>query len=90
MLKISESRHSNGEMLLKLEGKIIGPWVIELEKECAKYMNNADSEIFMDFSDVTYICDDGLAFLVKNKKKINIINAQPYIGLCLKRNGLIK
>ncbi len=88
MLRISEISNSNKEVILKLEGKVVGLWVAELEKECAKYMNQTDSVLVLDLADVSYISSEGITLLNRNKNRIKIVNAQPYLELCLKNRGL--
>ena len=89
MLKINEITKSNDEINLIIEGKIIADWVRELEKQCLIYIEQGNSDVVLDFTGVTYIDEQGLAMLRKHKRKIRIINAQPYIGFCLKNRGLI-
>ena len=89
MLKINEITKSNDEVNLIIEGKIIADWVKELEKQCLIYIEQGNSDVVLDFTGVTYIDEEGLAMLRKYKRKIRIINAQPYIGLCLKNRGLV-
>lgn len=87
MLRISETKNSNGELYLKLEGKIIGPWVLVLEKQCAKYIDITDSKLMLDLADVSYISKEGIALLNRIKSRIKIVNSQPYVGLCLKNEN---
>jgi len=89
MLKINEITKSNDEVNLIIEGKIIADWVRELEKQCLIYTEQGNSDVVLDFTGVTYIDEEGLAMLRKYKRKIRIINSQPYIGLCLKKRGLV-
>jgi len=88
MLRISEISNSNNIVILKLEGKIVDLWVAELEKQCSKYINQTDSNLVLDFADVSYISKEVITLLSRIKNKIKIINAQPYIELCLKNSGL--
>lgn len=88
MLRISEMSNSNNIVILKLEGKIVDLWVAELEKQCSKYINQTDSNLVLDFTDVSYINKEGITLLNSIKDKIKIINTQPYIELCLKNRGL--
>ena len=88
MLRISEMSNSNNIVILKLEGKIVDLWVAELEKQCTQYLNKTDLKLVLDFADVSYINKEGITLLNSIKDKIKIINAQPYIELCLKNSGL--
>jgi len=74
MLRISEMSNSNNIVILKLEGKIVDLWVAELEKQCSKYINQTDSNLVLDFADVSYISKEVITLLSRVKNKINIIN----------------
>ena len=50
MLKISEPV-TNHAVTLKLEGRLIGPWVAELKKTCEQHLATKQS-INLDFADV--------------------------------------
>jgi len=89
MLHITEITKSKDGVTLILEGKIIADWVKELEKQFLIYIKQGYSDVVLDFTGVTYIDKDGLTLLRKYKSKIRIINAQPYIRLCLKNRGLV-
>ena len=88
MLRITEISNSNNKVVLKLEGKIVDLWVAEFEKECMKYINQNTSELVLDFTNVSYISSEAITLLNSFKDKIIIINAQPYLELCLKNRGL--
>ncbi len=88
MLKISEISDSNNTMILKLEGKITNQWVAVLEKHVAKYIQDTKSDIVLDFADISYVSKEGITLLTSIQNNIKIINAQPYIQLCLKNRGI--
>ena len=52
-------------MTLKLEGRIAGRWVNELEKECKKYICNRSklSKLSLDLFGVTFVDDQGIKML---------------------------
>ncbi len=61
MLKITT--HSEGTLnILELEGRLVGPWIEELEK-CWRQAAGADHEIRVVLKQVTYIDDAGRALL---------------------------
>ncbi|MGI9534806.1 MAG: STAS domain-containing protein [Thermodesulfobacteriota bacterium] len=88
MLRISEISNSKNEVILKLDGKIIDLWVAELERICTNCIDQADRNLVLDFAAVSYISSEGITLLNRFKDKIKIINAQPYLELCLKNRGL--
>lgn len=62
MLKITQIAEDDMSMTLKLEGRIVGPWVNALEKECKKYMGKP-SRLSLDLSGVTNVDDQGIKML---------------------------
>lgn len=62
MLKISPADHSPDSVTLKLEGRVVGPWVEELRRVCEPIM--ADERVLkLDFAEVTYVDAEGVAAL---------------------------
>ena len=47
---------------LKLEGKILGPWVIELRRACEE-LRVSTSAFCLDLTDVTFIDSSGLGLI---------------------------
>jgi hypothetical protein len=61
MLKITT--HSESKLdILELEGRLVGPWIEELEK-CWRQAISADHEIHVVLKQVAYIDDEGRALL---------------------------
>jgi ABC-type transporter Mla MlaB component len=61
MLKITT--HSESKLdILELEGRLVGPWIEELEK-CWRQATSADHEIHVVLKQVAYIDDEGRALL---------------------------
>ena len=62
MLRITVQERSSGVTLM-LEGKLIGPWVSELEKTwCSK---SADKRVQVDLSEVSFVDASGEALLAQ-------------------------
>jgi len=59
MLKMTTVREDEQTITLKLEGRIVGPWVEELEKECEKCLARKN-RLILDLSDVSYIDERGV------------------------------
>jgi len=78
MLKISEPR-ANHVVTLKLEGRLVGPWVAELEKACAEHLA-AMRSINLDFADVTFADRTGLALLrCLRARGVKLVNCSPFL-----------
>ena len=88
MMRITEISNLDNLAVLKLEGKIIDMWVDELEKECTRYLKKNISALVLDIADVSYISSEAISMLNGFKENLKIVNAHPYLELCLKNRGL--
>jgi hypothetical protein len=61
MLRVTCKEHKDGTTQIRLEGKLKGPWVDEVER-CWKAMTNNRS-ISVDLNDVTFVDDRGRLLL---------------------------
>src|SRR4029434_431958 len=52
-----------------LEGKLIGPWVKELEKYWESMATNASRTMLVDLADVSFIDAEGRALLARMRQK---------------------
>jgi anti-anti-sigma regulatory factor len=64
MLKITFN-DTPGSTIVKLEGKISGPWVEELERSWIEHSPQASENVIIDLSDVTYIDPEGKKLLAR-------------------------
>ncbi|OQW31487.1 MAG: hypothetical protein A4E19_07690 [Nitrospira sp. SG-bin1] len=62
MLKITSEKHS-GSVRLRLEGKLIGVWVSELEREWQTIQPPETVPLVVDLTGVTFIGKDGKVLL---------------------------
>ena len=62
MLKISQIESGNPTAILRLEGRITGPWVAELRKACEKFIDDR-KPLQLDLAEVTYADPNGLSAL---------------------------
>jgi hypothetical protein len=62
MLMITQSEGSELTRTLKLEGKLLGPWVGEMESACRTSWIPAD-RIRLDLHDLTFVDEAGFRFL---------------------------
>jgi ABC-type transporter Mla MlaB component len=63
MLKISQAGSPNQSITLKLEGRVVGPWVEELRRICEPLLIQ-QRELNLDLADVSYLDNDGVATLI--------------------------
>ena len=64
MLRITFQDDLEGTTV-KLEGKLSGPWVDELERSWTEHPSDASRQVTVDLSDVTYIDPEGKRLLAR-------------------------
>jgi ABC-type transporter Mla MlaB component len=62
MLRISRIGSSPGDVILRLEGSLIGPWVTELRKCCVAVCKDGH-QLSLDLTEVSFADSKGLALL---------------------------
>jgi len=62
MLKIESIRTLDGRPMLRLEGRVIGPWVMELRRACERALTDG-ARLALDLSEVTFVDQAGLELL---------------------------
>jgi anti-anti-sigma regulatory factor len=64
MLMITRSEGSDLTRTIKLEGKLLGSWIAELESACRESLV-APERVCLDLCDLTYVDAAGARFLVR-------------------------
>ena len=59
MLRITQVNEDSTTICLKVEGRVIGDWVSELDRMCVNCLSE-NRRITLDMSDVTYIDRQGV------------------------------
>ncbi len=84
MLMISKIKQDSENLTLKIDGKIEGPYVEELEQACNCACARNKKTITLDFSGVTFIDDEGLEALSKLKdERMEIVKCSAFIKTLL-------
>ena len=79
MLKISQTGTPNHSVTLKLEGRVVGPWVAELRRICESIMGE-QSRLKLDLADVTYVDGEGVATLTDFQSRgVKLDNCSPFV-----------
>jgi anti-anti-sigma regulatory factor len=64
VLRISqESGDNNNQILLRLEGRVVGPWVDELARTCAA-ARRSGAGVVLDLSGVSFLDGDAVRLVV--------------------------
>ena len=84
MLKISQAGKPGKKFTLKLEGRVVGPWVNELRTVCKSLLANGRA-LTLDLSDVAYADAEGVELLMSLKLRgVTLAKIQPFVTEQLK------
>ena len=84
MLKISQAGIAGQDFTLKLEGRVVGPWVGELQVVCESLLSNGRA-MKLDLSDVSYADAEGVELLANLKLRgVRLVNGSPFVAEQLK------
>jgi len=84
MLKISQAGKANHSVTLKLEGRVVGPWVGELRQVCELILSQ-DRRLKLDLAEVSFADADGMVTLTNLKSRgVTVTNCSPFVEEQLK------
>lgn len=84
MLKISQAGKANHFVTLKLEGRVVGPWVGELQQACELILSE-DRKLKLDLAEVSFADADGVVTLNSLKSRgVAFTNCSPFVQEQLK------
>jgi ABC-type transporter Mla MlaB component len=84
MLRITEVQFGNGHIVLRLEGRVVGPWVDELKIACERLMPR-ERAIKLDLAEVIYVDRKGLELLRKlQSQDVCLERCSPFVAQELK------
>jgi len=79
MLKIDVAGQAGNGITVRLEGRMVGPWVAELERACEPYLGNGHP-LTLDFGGVSFIGREGLALCrALRQRRVRFTNCSPFI-----------
>lgn len=79
MLKISEDRRGQQAITLRLEGRIIGPWVDELRDVCESLARDG-AKLTLDLEDVVFADNGAVALLTELQNQgTTLIRLSPFV-----------
>ena len=85
MLRITEITDGHPGVLLKLEGKLRGPWVEELGRVCAALSRGECRAIRLDLSAVTFLDEAGTRLLRALMQGGVAVTASGFVAELLRR-----
>ena len=84
MLKISLVDSGNHLVTLRLEGRVAGPWVTEVQKACEKLLSEGRS-LELDLAEVSFVDDSGITLLTGlSSRGISLVECSPFVEEQLK------
>jgi hypothetical protein len=84
MLRIVRIDTAHGDCLLRLEGRLIGPWVDELRRSCDDAGARAN-HVALDLVHLSFADRDGLRLLqALTERGIALLNSSPFVAEQLK------
>ena len=84
MLKITQAGKATHSVTLKLEGRVVGPWVGELRQVCEPLLNDS-SKLALDLTEVTFADESGVTFLTSLRARgVKLLSAMPFVEEQLK------
>ena len=90
MLKISRINAAPPSDVLRLEGRIIGPWVAELRQTCEQVLSDG-RPLTLQLADVEFMDGAGVALLAALRSRgVSITDLPPFIAEQLKATDVFR
>jgi len=84
MLRISEISSSDETTSLRLEGRMIGQCVIEVQKVCEQCLDSG-GKLMLDMTEVSFVDRSGIALLKGlMRREVTLANCSPFLSEQLK------
>lgn len=85
MLKITPDSGTAAGSVLRLEGRIAGPWIVELEHHCARLLDGGRA-LTLDLSGVSYVEARGVALLrALARRRVALTGTSAFVAVQLER-----
>ena len=85
MLRISETSQDEKAVTLRIDGKVVGTRVSELEELCLHHRDEKNKIVVLDFGGVSFIDSSAVRMLGNIKdERIKITNCSPFIRSLLR------
>ena len=87
MLRISQVEPVNHAVILRLEGRVIGPWVTELQRSCEEVLAEG-KPLKLHLGDVEFMDAQGVALLSSlHSLGVSLLECPPFAAEQLKVTG---
>lgn len=80
MLKISEGRKEKQSVTLRLEGRVVGPWVDELRQIYEPLLAD-ETKLTLDLAEVSFADESGVAVLASlSRRGVKLAKLSPFVA----------
>jgi ABC-type transporter Mla MlaB component len=87
MLRITPTDSGNHHVILRLEGRVAGPWVAELRKVCEQVLGGGQG-LKLNLAEVSFLDPAGVSLLMKVRARgVELAECSPFIMEQLKAAG---
>lgn len=87
MLKISENKITQKAVTLRLEGRVVGPWVSELQQICESLVTGGN-KLALDLAEVSFADENGVTLLAGFARRgVKLLRPSPFVTEQLKTGG---
>ena len=84
MLRITPIEGGNHRIVLRLEGRVSGPWVSELNEVCEKALNNA-APLVLSLAEVSFLDTAGVALVTSLQTRgVEVVDCSMFVKEQLK------
>lgn len=88
MFRLTRMAENNESITLKVEGRIVEPWVRELKRECDSSLKERDL-VILDLSGVNFIDETGIQnFKRMIGNRIKLVGCSPFLSKLLNEGSL--
>ena len=86
MLRITEEALNGKAARMRLEGQVVGPYVMEVRKSCEKLLNTGRS-LVLDMGDVSFVDRNGVSLIQELIScHVSLVNCSPFLTEQLKED----
>ncbi len=86
MLRITEENLNGKTARMRLEGRVTGPYVMEVRRSCERILDTGRS-LTLDLADVSFADRDGIALFQKlTSRQVSLVNCSPFLTEQLKED----
>lgn len=84
MIKITQLDHPPGPVTLRIEGRLVGPWAVELGRECEGVLAKGRA-LVLDLSELWFLDEPAIALLRSlERRSVTLVRPLPFVAEALR------